>query len=219
LVDADVVEHHNLNRQQFVAEDVGIKKVLAMKKRLLAINRDAEINECDCWLDKGNVAGFVSAHDLMFDTIDVLDLSAIIALNDECRRQSKWSIGAVSAGWGALTICFSPNSQVGYRELLGIPPESIVENMSYMDRFSTAFARLGAVFPKEIIDVMSKTLVIMEDGAPCPAPHLAIGSYCIAALATTVALRILDEKPVVVAPQACFIDLNHCALHSVISLL
>ena len=190
-----------------------------MKKRLLAINSEAEINAYDCWLEKSNVADLVSSHDIVFDTIDILDLSAIIALNDECRRQSKWSIGAVSAGWGALTICFSPDSQVGYRELLGIPPESIVENMSYVERFATAFARLGTVLPKEIIDVMSRTLVIMEDGAPCPAPHLAIGSYCIAALATTVALRVLDNKPVAVAPQACFIDLNHCACHSVISLL
>ena len=44
LVDGDVVEENNLNRQNYTEEDLGIPKVEALKKRLLNISPKAQIS-------------------------------------------------------------------------------------------------------------------------------------------------------------------------------
>jgi sulfur carrier protein ThiS adenylyltransferase len=43
IVDYDVIEPSNLNRQQFFADEVGLSKVDVLKKRLLQINPDLRI--------------------------------------------------------------------------------------------------------------------------------------------------------------------------------
>jgi sulfur carrier protein ThiS adenylyltransferase len=43
IIDQDVIDASNLNRQQFYADEIGLPKVTTLKKRLLAINPDAHI--------------------------------------------------------------------------------------------------------------------------------------------------------------------------------
>jgi sulfur carrier protein ThiS adenylyltransferase len=43
IIDHDVIEPSNLNRQQYFADEVGFPKVDVLQKRLLAINPDAQI--------------------------------------------------------------------------------------------------------------------------------------------------------------------------------
>jgi sulfur carrier protein ThiS adenylyltransferase len=43
IIDKDIVEASNLNRQDYTLKDIGLPKVKALKKRLLGINPDLEI--------------------------------------------------------------------------------------------------------------------------------------------------------------------------------
>src|SRR5271156_4881880 len=43
IIDQDVIDPSNLNRQQFFSNEVGLSKVEVTKKRLLDINPDADI--------------------------------------------------------------------------------------------------------------------------------------------------------------------------------
>ncbi|NUM89372.1 MAG: hypothetical protein HUU37_09230 [Bdellovibrionales bacterium] len=42
---------------------------------------------------------------------------------------------------------------------------------------------------------------LMEDGRPCPAPQLAVGSACAAALVVTLATRFLSGEKIRSAPE------------------
>ena len=54
---------------------------------------------------------------------------------------------------------------------------------------------------------MARALTVMEDGTPCPAPHVSPGAYSVAALAVSCAARVLAGVPVTPAPELILVDL------------
>ncbi len=221
LVDGDKVEQHNLNRQAFTMEDVGNSKVAALAKRILSINPEASIQKINDWVKPANVAKMVSDVDIVFDTIDFLDLEAITALHDECKSQGKSILSAISAGWGAALMHF-PNdgraAQSSFRELFGLPETGSVAHCSYIKHFSSFFQHIAGHLDPQIVQAMAAALTIMQDGKPCPAPHVAPGSYSVATLALTAAVRILNGDELCNAPELILVDLSKVCRHAIIQL-
>lgn len=220
LVDGDSVEAHNLNRQAFVMEDVGAPKVEALAKRILSINPEANVQKIKDWVTVQNVADLVSQVDLIFDTIDFLDLEAITSLHDECHSQQKPILSAVSAGWGAALVYFSNdgNSKATFRQLFGLPVQGSVAHCSYIEHFSGFFEKIAAHFDPQVIQAMASALTIMQDGKPCPAPHVAPGSYSVATLSLTAAVRLLNKEEVCEAPEMILMDLSAVCRNAVVRL-
>lgn len=203
LADGDTVEVHNLNRQAYSQNDVGMLKVTALSRRLKGINPGVVIAEHADWITKDNAAQLVAGCDLIFDTIDFLDISAITAVHDEANKQKKPVVSAVSGGWGAMA-CYFPvtNSEVcGFRQLFGLPHTGSVENASYVKHFAHFIDRIRTELDPAVANAMAKALTVMEDGTPCPAPHVSAGSFAVASLAVTVAARILNGDKVTPAPH------------------
>ncbi|MGD2083530.1 MAG: ThiF family adenylyltransferase, partial [Chromatiales bacterium] len=69
LVDGDVVDGHNLNRQDFTAADIGRPKAQALADRLRAINPTLSVQAIPANLDAHNTGEIVADADLVFDTI------------------------------------------------------------------------------------------------------------------------------------------------------
>lgn len=207
LADGDRVSAHNLNRQAFTAADVGRPKVRALAERLLAINPGAEVRELDANLDAGNTSGIVADADLIFDTIDFLDLAAIVGLHDECRRQAKPAITALAVGWGAGAVYFPVGGDWTFRRLFGIPDGAAVANASYVDAFAPLLQRLADRLDPQVVAVVSRALTVMADGSPCPASQVAPGAWAVGALATTMVVRILAGLPVTPAPHLLIADM------------
>jgi len=203
LADGDTVDTSNLNRQAYSYSDVGTKKVTALSKRLKAINPQATIKEHDDWITVDNAASLVSGCDLIFDTIDFLDLVAITAVHDEANRHKKPIISAVSAGWGAAACYFPPTDSdvCMFRKLFGLADYGSVKNDSYVEHFSQFIGRLADELDPAVVQAMAKALTVMEDGTPCPAPHVSAGSFGVASLAVTMAARILNGDKVATAPN------------------
>ena len=81
LVDGDVVEGHNLNRQMFGVPDIGQFKARSLARRLRRINPDAGIRAYNIMIDADNAPSLVSEYDLVIDTVDFRDPAAIRALH------------------------------------------------------------------------------------------------------------------------------------------
>ncbi len=207
LVDGDEVALHNLNRQDYVVADVGRPKVEALAKRLRAINPEARITVHAAWVKPENARELVAGADLVMDTIDFLDLAGIVALHDAARSLEKPAISAVSVGYGAAAIYFPPGGPCTFRKLFGLPEDGPVQGYSYTERFAVVLQRLAERLDRDVIEAMARALTIMEDGRPCPAPHISVGSASVAALATTMALRLFAGRPVTAAPQMVLVDL------------
>lgn len=220
LADGDTVELHNLNRQAYDAADVGRNKVDALNDRLLRINTQAKVTKHADWITSDNVEGLVSSCDMIFDTIDFLDIKTITDLHDECNRQRKPIISAVSAGWGAAAVYF-PSSEAevcGFRQLFGLSDKGSVANDSYVQHFMHFINRIREDLDPQVADAMAKALTVMEDGTPCPAPHISAGSYAVASLSVTMAARILNSDQVLGAPYMITANMGKACMEGGIDL-
>lgn len=207
LVDGDEVSLSNLNRQAYRFEDVGTLKTTALAKALRAINPEVEIQEVPFYLNAENIHQYVESSDLVFDTIDFLDLPAILALHDQCLLQKKPLITAVSAGWGAAAM-FVPASDrkvSWFREFFSVP-EELSASVTHSELYARFFMNLAPHLDPTILTAMSTALKVMEDGKPCPAPQVSAGAFAVASLAVTMAYRFLSGKPISAAPDLMLID-------------
>lgn len=219
LADGDKVSETNLNRQFFGAADVDCSKVGALARRLRAINPNAEVTEVEDYLGSGNTASLVSQADLVFDTIDFLDLAAIVGLHDECRRQQKAIITAIAIGWGGGCLYFPAGGRYSFRLLFGLPESGPVDDIPYTVAFAGVLRRLAPHLDPTVVSVVGKALTVMEDGRPCPASQVAPGAFAVAALAGTLVHRIIAGQDVTQAPQMIVADMSASLTHPGINLL
>ncbi len=189
-------------------EAVGKYKVIQLQKRLERIYPDAVIETFNEWIIPENASDLVQRADLVFYTIDFLSLESIVALHDACHEHGRECISAVSAGWGAMALYFSADGTCSFRSLFGLPEYGAVDEYSYVNQFSGLIEKLGPHLGEDVCNAMGKALTCMEDGRPCPAPHLSIGSFCVAALGTTISCRIIAGEPVTPAPSMILLNLK-----------
>ena len=219
LADGDIVNDHNLNRQCFTANDIGKLKVKALSERLKEINPSVKVQEFNEYISEKNVTQIVNDADIVFDTIDFLDLTGIIALHDECSKQRKHLITALALGWGAGCIYFPPDSKCSFRQILSLPLEGPVDQFGYAEIFSEFIYRLKEQLDPTVLNAVSKALLFMEDGRPCPASQVSPGAYAIGSFVGTLVVRILSGLPVLHSPNLLIIDMQKSLTSNALNLL
>lgn len=105
IVDADVVESSNLNRQFFFPKDIGVPKVEAIKSKLLELEPEIICNTSQCWLDAHNTADVFSGCDIVVEAVDKAATKAMLV---GTLLEAKFFVVSASGlcGWG-----FSPMTQ------------------------------------------------------------------------------------------------------------
>lgn len=79
LIDGDIVELSNLNRQiLFDLKDVGEKKVAVAEKKLMAFNPQVKIQVLDCNLNEKNAEKLTEGYDLLVDALDNFDTRYVL---------------------------------------------------------------------------------------------------------------------------------------------
>ena len=219
LADGDIVNDHNLNRQCFASDDIGKLKVKALSERLKAINPSVKVKEISEFISEKNVTEIVKDADIVFDTIDILDLSGIVALHDECHKQKKHIISALAIGWGAGCIYFPPDSKCSFRQIFSLPDEGSVDQYQYAKTFSKVIDRLKGQLDPTVVTAVGKALLIMDDGKPCPASQVSPGAYAVGAFAGTLVVRILSGLPVLHSPNLMTIDMQKSLTSNALNLL
>ena len=116
VADGDTVSASNLNRQFYTHDDIGTRKTTALAKRIHEINPDAVVEEVSEYLTLDNISGIVSRADFIFDTVDFLDLVAIVELHDQCELQKKPRITALNVGFDGGILYFPTDTTVTFRK-------------------------------------------------------------------------------------------------------
>lgn len=107
LIDRDIVELHNLQRQSlFSEEDINKPKALAAKQRLSKINSEIKINAIADDLSSENI-GIINA-DLILDCTD--NLSIRFLLNDYCTKNKISWIYSAAIGNSGRVMDIIPNN-------------------------------------------------------------------------------------------------------------
>lgn len=206
LVDGDVVDAHNLNRQFFDAADVGRPKVEALRDHILRINPGADVEVVRANLDAGNTADIVARCDFVFDTVDFLDLPAILGLHEAAHAMGKPILTALSVGFGALVWYFPAGSPCTLRTLLerdfvAASREVAGGQPSYAAVFASFVGRIAPHLDAEVVAQIGRVLSLLREGRPCPAPQVAVGSFAIGAMATSIMHDVLAGRDVPSAPS------------------
>ena len=206
LIDGDTVSTSNLNRQFFDLADVGIPKVDALKKQIHRVNPDAPVETLNCFLDQDNTDAIVARADIIFDTIDFLDLAAILKLHASAKQHNKPIITALSAGFGALLWYFPAGSTQSLADILApdIASATGTGPAAYADVFASFFRRIGTYFDPEVIENVSHVIAKMRDNAPCPASQVSPGAFGVATIAVSTLREILSGRTVPESPQIIF---------------
>ena len=205
LVDGDTVDAHNLNRQFYDFADAGALKVDALKDKILRINPQARVEAIGANLDAGNTAEIVARADIVFDTVDFLDLPAILSLHTTAKALGKPLFTALNVGFGALVWYFPAHGAHSIADILapdvakattatGQPP-------AYADVFASFIERLAPYLDQEVLEQVSRVLEKMRDGKPCPASQVAVGSFAVSAMAMSMIRDMLSGNPLPESPK------------------
>ena len=79
LVDFDVVEESNLNRQLFFRDQLGMPKTEALASTLRRIRNDLRLHVVQRCIAESDVAGLVGHADVVIEAVDGADVKAMIA--------------------------------------------------------------------------------------------------------------------------------------------
>ena len=99
VVDFDVVNESNLNRQFFFRDQLGQKKVAALKENLLRIDPDADIRAVDMRLDASSAREVFGDCDIVVEAFDVVD-AKVMLVSSFASSGKKLVTASGLAGWG-----------------------------------------------------------------------------------------------------------------------
>ena len=99
VVDFDIVNESNLNRQFFFRDQLGLKKVEALKENLLRIDPDADICAVDMRLDASSAREIFADCDVVVEAFDVVD-AKVMLVSSFASSGKKLVTASGLAGWG-----------------------------------------------------------------------------------------------------------------------
>lgn len=99
VADFDVVSESNLNRQFFFRDQIGMKKVEALKKNLLRINPEAQISAVDVRLDAVSSRRIFAECSIIVEAFDEVDAKVMLLGAFSGGGKKIVTVSGI-AGWG-----------------------------------------------------------------------------------------------------------------------
>ena len=99
IADFDVVNESNLNRQFFFRDQLGQKKVVALKDNLLRIEPDADIRAVDIRLDASSAREVFADCGIVVEAFDAVDVKVML-VSAFASSGKKLVTASGLAGWG-----------------------------------------------------------------------------------------------------------------------
>ncbi|WP_440880074.1 ThiF family adenylyltransferase [Tenacibaculum sp. C7A-26P2] len=200
IIDGDYVENSNLNRQNYVEDDINIDKVDAIKKRLLSINNKANINVYNCFLTTENVESYIDRHKIAINALDFT--SDVPLLFDEvCQRKNIPVLHPYNLGWGGLVTVISPKGL----SLKAIAKKGQKINELRVVEYISSYLKFWRTSQFWIDEVLHEYLNEKEKLSP---PQLSIGSWIVASMCTHLLFKIATNKEYKRFPEFYFSSIN-----------
>ena len=196
LVDGDVVETSNLNRQGYAYKDVGKKKVDALTRKIKAINPHAIIKKRPIFVDINNAKKLVHLADIIIDSIDPDAAQAVIAMHRAAQKEHKTIIQPTDVGWGAMLQIFTPDS-ISYEKMIGLNPDTPIDKVNNEE----AFNKFIEFFVKIMPPYVQALAMEVAQGKRVHYPQPVSAAYILSAMTVMAAKRVACGQAVKTAPD------------------
>jgi len=191
LVDGDVVEARNLNRQAYAALDIGRPKTEALRAVLLGINPQCEVEAIPCFVDTTNATNLVAGTDVVVDSIDPSSAVAVLALHRAARAQNKFVISPLDLGWGGALQVFAPGG-LPLEQLLGVDVGADLTQANDAVLFGAFATAVQGMVPQYLMPAVKSTM----DGSLAHFPQPVSGAMVAASMTVVAVMRIALGLPV-----------------------
>lgn len=105
IADFDVIVESNLNRQYFFHDQIGQKKVFALKENINRINPAVTVEAHDIKLDPASIKSLFKDCDVIVEAFDLAEMKQMIIETVLSEMPDKYIISGVGlAGWGHNNI-------------------------------------------------------------------------------------------------------------------
>ena len=195
LVDGDVVEESNLNRQNYTEEDVRKPKVEALKNRLLSINPKAQISTINTFINHDNVRDIIVGHDVAINALDFKNDIPFV-FDQLCAEQDIYVLHPYNVGFAGIVIVVSPKG--AKLESLLSEEESYLGFEKRVVQYVTDYFNYW-VRPKIWIEEIIRAYE--EENVSLPPPQLSIASSLVGGMCTSILIRIVRGEFVKVFPK------------------
>ena len=130
IIDYDIVEISNLNRQILLTEnDVGLPKVEVVKNALLNRNSEASITAINVKFTERNATDLINGYDIVVDAVDSWETKLIIAEACQKSRTSLLHIGVDGEKGQCCLFVDKPLSEIANKEILSAPKDGVMGPM------------------------------------------------------------------------------------------
>lgn len=197
IIDGDQVELSNLNRQNYINEDIDVDKTDSIKKRLLAINPNANITVYSFYLDETNIESIISGHHIAINALDFKS-NVPLAFDDLCQQNNIPILHPYNIGWAGLVYVIMPKGDSLIKissDWPGFEKKVVKYFLDKLDDSSTD--------KKWILNILKKYENEKELISP---PQLSVGSWLLGSLCTSILFDIAIQNPVKQFPEFYFLS-------------
>jgi len=156
LIDHDIVEISNLNRQPYFLSEVGMYKVDALRRYIKSVNPFASVDIFRERLNETNVDEVLNNADVVIDAMD--DYRAKIILSRKAKEKHIPVVHTSGAGYRCSVTVFFPDVTT-YEEMFDLPSlhkdiSSIKESDLLYHRHRVASIIAKGMYPESLIEEM-----------------------------------------------------------------
>lgn len=198
IIDGDRVEYSNLNRQNYIAKDIGKYKADALRERLLAINPKAQVHAFHNYITEGNLGTIMKQYScqIAINTID-FDSAIPFIFDSVCRKLSIPVLHPLNLGWGGSVIVISPSGD----ELSDLTSEYQDFDLRMVEYIFSKLSNncIAPSFLRQAIEDYKS----IRSGVGSP-PQLSVGSWVVASMCTTLLYKMSVNLSVNTFPEIYF---------------
>ncbi|MEG1591289.1 ThiF family adenylyltransferase [Chryseobacterium sp.] len=191
LVDGDIVEASNLNRQNYTEQNLLKSKAESLHDRLISINSKANIKYYAEYISQENLLEIIANHKIIINALDFTSEIPLL-LDKVCQENNITILHPYNLGWGGLVTVIKPN---GHR-LESIADEKF--NELKMVEYVSSYLRFWKT-PKEWLEKVIEEYKNKKE--LLPPPQLSIASWIVAGMCTHIMYNILSEKTFKTFPE------------------
>jgi len=195
IADGDNVELSNLNRQNYICENIGTAKTESIKKRLLQINPNANIVTHNLYLTESNIEQLLAGHNVAINALD-FQSNAPFVFDELCQQNKIPALHPYNIGWAALLFIIMPT---------GAGLASISDEYTGFEKKAVSFflKKMDNEQRKWVEGVLTEYANETIKQSP---PQLSVASWLLGGLCASVMYRLATGKDVKRFPDFYFLS-------------